>query len=156
MAGTSEPTEPPAKRFRYLTKVLEHKWQEGLKKSKLPPGQSEVERYFDSVETLANAADPFDYWVTQQATFLLLSSVALDVLSIPGSSTPVETVFSTAGESTIGKGNGLSDHNLEQEVLPRKNKHLILCFCMLPLLCCLVLFTKKYYWFPKKSWLFIN
>lgn len=102
--------------------------KEGLKqKSKHPPGKSEIDRYFDSLEPLAAAddADPFEYWLSQQATYPLLSSIAVDILTIPGSSAPVERVFSTAGESTMGKRNRLSDHNLEREVLLRKNKHFL-------------------------------
>lgn len=118
--------EPPAKRFRHLTKVLEQRWKEGLKKkAKLPPGQAEIERYFDSLESLADDADPFDYWIAHQATYPLLSSVAVDILVIPGSSAPVERVFSTAGESSTGKRNRLSGHSLEREVLLRKNKHFL-------------------------------
>ncbi len=55
----------------------------------------------------------------------MLSSMAIDMLSIPGSSAPVERVFSTAGESTLGRRNRLSEHNLEREVLLRKNKHFL-------------------------------
>ena len=50
----------------------------------------------------------------------VLSSMALDILTIPASSTPVERVFSVAGESTSGKRNRLADQNLEREILVRK------------------------------------
>ena len=74
-----------------------------MKKSKLPPGKVEVDRYFESTDSLADNTNPIEYWLNQQATYPLLSSVAIDILSIPGSSAPVERVFSTAGDSTIGK-----------------------------------------------------
>ena len=72
--------------------------------------------------------DPIEYWLNQQVTYPLLISVAIDILSIPRSSAPVERVFSTAGDSTIGKRNRLSDHNLEQEVLLKKNKHFFVVY----------------------------
>ena len=118
--------EPQRKRFRHLERVLEQKWKEGLrKKSKLPHGQAEVERFFESLHSLADNADPFAFWLDQASVYPLLSPVAIDVLAIPASSAPVERVFSTAGESTTGKRNRLSDHNLEREVLLRKNRHFL-------------------------------
>lgn len=116
--------EPPTKRFRHLNRVLEVKFKEGLKrKSKHPPGHTEVERYFDSVEALAENVDPISYWDGMMQEYPLISSVALDILSIPASWAPVERVFLTAGDSTIGKRNRLADNNLEREILLKKNKH---------------------------------
>ena len=118
--------EPQRKQFRHLERVLEQKWKEGLrKKSKLPHGQAEVERFFESLHTLADDADPFAFWLDQASVYPMLSPVAIDVLAIPASSAPVERVVSTAGESTTGKRNRLSDHNLEREVLLRKNRHFL-------------------------------
>ena len=100
--------EPQRKRFRHL----EQKWKEGLqKKSKLPHGQGEVERFFESLHSLADDADPFAFWLDQASVYPLLSPVAIDLLAIPASSAPVERVFSTARELTTGKRNRLSDHN---------------------------------------------
>ena len=113
--------EPQRKRFRHLERVLEQKW----KKSKLPHGQAEVERFFESLHTLADDADPFAFWLDQASVYPMLSPVAIDVLAIPASSAPVERVFSTARESTTGKRNRFSDHNLEREVLLRKNRHFL-------------------------------
>jgi len=43
---------------------LEAKWKEGLKKTaSLPPGKAEIERYFHSVESLEDKADPLMYWI---------------------------------------------------------------------------------------------
>lgn len=75
--------------------------------------------------TLVDFADPIQYWIGQQANYPLISPVAIDLLMIPGSSAPVERVLSTAGDSTIGKRNRLSNHNLEREVLLKKNKHFL-------------------------------
>ena len=119
--------EPPSsKRFRHLNRVIEQKFKEGMKrKSVNPPGYAEVERYFDAVESLADSTDPLLYWQNQILEYPLLSTVALDVLTIPASSAPIERVFSTAGESAGGKRNRLADSNLEREVLLKKNKHFL-------------------------------
>lgn len=100
--------------------------KEGLRQtSSLPPGKAEVERYFQSVESAAEKVDPLTYWIDQEDQYPLLSAVAVDILAIPATSAPVERVFSTAGESTVGKRNRLSDKNLECEVLLRKNRHFL-------------------------------
>ena len=100
--------------------------KEGLKrKATLPPGQVEVQKYFDTIESLAENQDPLSFWTDRVQVYPLISSIALDILVIPASSAPVERVFSTAGESTIGKRNRLSDTNLEREVLLKKNKQFL-------------------------------
>ena len=91
--------------------MIEQKFKEGMKrKSVNPPGYSEVERYFDAVESLADSTDPLLYWQNRILEYPLLSTVALDVLTIPESSAPIERVFSTTGESTGGKRNWLTDN----------------------------------------------
>ena len=118
--------EPPTKRFRHLNKVLEQKFKEGIKKKSVnPPGHGEIQRYFDSVETLSEAVDPLSYWENQVQDYPILSSIALDILAVPASSAPVERVFSTAGDSTAGKRNRLADQSLEREILLKKNKHFL-------------------------------
>ena len=62
---TAEPVssgEPQRKQFLHLDQVLEQRWKEGLKKkSKLPHGNAEVERFFDSLHSLADDADLFKF-----------------------------------------------------------------------------------------------
>ena len=102
------------------------RWKEGLqKKSKLPPGHSEVNNYFDSLESLGDDADPLDCWLAQKSICPLLSFIAVDILIVPASSAPVERTFSSAGESTTGKRNRLSNHTLEREVMLKKNKQFL-------------------------------
>ena len=114
---------PPEKRFKHLEKVLELKMREGLEKtSQMPAGKAEIEQYFSSVITMSEREDPITFWIEKEANYPLLSSYATDILCIPASSAPVERTFSTAGESTSGRRNRLSDKNLEREVLLRKNR----------------------------------
>lgn len=50
-------SEPHTKKFQHLNKVLEQKWKEGIQRiSKHPPGQVEVTRYFEALESLADSA----------------------------------------------------------------------------------------------------
>lgn len=118
---------PPAKRFRHLEGFIQQKMQTHMRKSsKLPPGGAEVERYFasfSSVESTVNASDPLEYWARQESQYPLIAKLAVGPLSMPSSLAPVERVFSTAGESCIGKRNRLTDVNLEREVMLKKNKH---------------------------------
>ena len=51
-----------------------------------------------------------------------LAPVACDILSVPVSSISVECSFSISREASRQKRNRLVDHNLEQEMLVRKNK----------------------------------
>ena len=93
------------------------------KTSKLPVGKVEVERYLSSVLTLPEHVDPVTFWLENENSFPILSPFAIDMLCIPASSAPVERTFSTAGESTCGRRNWLSDKNLEREVLLRRNRY---------------------------------
>ena len=103
-ACSASDSEPPTQKFRHLNKVLEQKWKEGLQRiSKNPPGQVEVTRYFEAIESLGDSVDPLEYWKSQSHEYPLISAVAVDILAIPATSAPVERVFSSAGESTTGK-----------------------------------------------------
>ena len=121
--GLSESEEPSAKRFQLLSSIIEKKLQEKENVSnKIPPEEEEVDRYFSATHIIDDKVDPVIFWLQQDKNYPLLSTVAKDVLVIPGSSAPVERVFSTAGDSTCGKQNHLSDKNLEHKVILRKNR----------------------------------
>ena len=55
--------------------MLEQRVKEGMKKSVNPPGHAEIERYFDSVETLAESADPLSFWDGKVNEYPLLSTI---------------------------------------------------------------------------------
>ena len=86
------------------------------------PGELELQRYLATFSPVPNQTDPVVFWMEQEKNYPLLSAIAVDTLVIPGSSVPIERVFSTAGNATIGKRNRLADKNLEREVLLQKNK----------------------------------
>jgi hypothetical protein len=57
-----EAEDPPRKRFHHLSKVLEQKFKEGMKKAeKVPPGKEQLELYLQSVETIPEGVDPLSY-----------------------------------------------------------------------------------------------
>ena len=84
-----------------------------------------MEQYLASTPSLEDGVDPLMFWVEQEKTYPLLASLSIDLLVIPGSSAPIERTFSTAGESSGGRRNRLSDKNLEREVLLSKNSDYI-------------------------------
>jgi len=53
--------------------------------------------------------------VLDEPGYPLLSGFTMDVLCIPASSAPAERTCSSAGESTSGRRNRLSEENLERE-----------------------------------------
>jgi len=92
--------------------------KEGIEKvAQKPPGQQELDQYLMNVHQYPDDGDTFKFWIEERATYPLLSSVAVEILTITASSAPVERVF-----STMGKRNRLAYKNLEQKVLLRKNK----------------------------------
>ena len=67
---------------------------------------------------------PIDYWVQMEENGLtpILSSVALDVLSIPASSASVERLFSAAGRAKNYVRSSLGPTAVEQECIVRLNR----------------------------------
>lgn len=58
--------------------------KEGLEKtSHLPPGKAELEHYSSSVLTMSERLDPISFWIENEASYPLLSSLAIDILCIP-------------------------------------------------------------------------
>ena len=109
--------EPPKKQFCHLSKILDQRFKEGGHKEKPPPGQQQLQNYLQNVHLISEDVDPLQFWVSEETNYPLLSIVAVDILSIPASSAPIERVFSTAREATTGKRNRLTHQNLEQEVI---------------------------------------
>ena len=121
-------TSPPSKRAksRYSLMLLQEMAQEkakdremSQKKGYLKTAQSQLDTYLQS--SIDDYPDPFEYWESRCPTLTVLAPFAMDVLSIPASSTSVERVFSTAGHCSSGRKNRLSGRRLEREVLIKKN-----------------------------------
>ena len=67
---------PPKKRSRisHLSKVLEQKVKEGLKRaSKQPPGSVQLEQYLENVQAYPDEKDPLESWVENRETYILCS-----------------------------------------------------------------------------------
>lgn len=116
--------EPPLKRFCHLSRLLEEKWKEGVKRaseeSKQPTWEQQLDNYLKSIQPVQHP-DPVAFWLDEEVA-RDYSQIAIDLLMVPGSSAPVERTFSTAGDACSGKRNRLTDKNLEREILIRKNK----------------------------------
>ena len=104
-----EAEEPPMKRFHHLSKLLEETVKEGIQEvAKSPPGKQELENYLQNLQPLSEQIDAVQFWIEAEKTYPLLSSIAVDILTIPAFSTPIERVLSVARESTSGKRNRLA------------------------------------------------
>ena len=86
-----------------------------------------MERYAKRMHPVKQHEDPITFWTNEEVAqnFPLLSVIAIDLLIIPGSSAPVERMFSTTGDASSGKRNQLTDKNLEREIMIRKNRQYI-------------------------------
>lgn len=85
----------------------------------------EFERFVDNLDLMTYDQDPLHFWVEKESEFKLLSPIALDILSVPATSAPVERSFSTAGDVLGLRRLRLADNNFEAEVMYRMNKHLL-------------------------------
>lgn len=113
------------KKFHHLSRLLEEKWREGVKKaSKQPVWEQQLQNYLTMVHQVKQQDDPIEFWTREEVLrdYPQVAVIAIDLLIIPGSSAPIERTFSTAGDASSGKRNRLADKNLEREVLIRKNR----------------------------------
>ena len=92
-----------------------------IRKKTPKPAQQQLDMYLEDVQTIPEHVDPLLFWIEHESIYPCLASVAVDVLTIPLSSAPVERIFSMAGEFTIGKRNRLANAHLEHKVLLCKN-----------------------------------
>ncbi len=118
--------EPCFKRFKYLSSMVSEKLKEqNLSRASTPhqsPLEEQVETYLRDPVVVDEEMDPIDFWVQSVDKYPDLAPIAIDILVIPASSTPIERVFSTAGMVSSGKRNRLNAKRLEREVLIKKNK----------------------------------
>ena len=133
--------EPPSKRPHAYTKMFDDMIEEMEKtdEATVRPKRRDsisgrvtavVDDYIHKVHREADS-DPLQFWLSKSTETGLgesfvgyLATYALGILSVPAFSAPTERVFSTAGESTLGKRNTcrLTGAKLEREVLLQRNK----------------------------------
>ena len=128
-SGASQPIpddddEPAAKRCAYdhvyntLKKASSIK---ALKQKDKTLPEKQLDSYLSSTKGLVDLmSDPLSYWINSSHT--VVAPLAIDLLSAPSSSAPVERTFSAAGIATSGRRNRLAKENLEKEVLLKKNE----------------------------------
>ncbi len=125
--GSDRPpeAEPCFKRFKYLSSMVSDKLKEQGASRASPhysPQEEQLESYLRDNTMIDEKVDAIDYWLQNNEKYPDIAPIALDILVIPASSTPIERVFSTAGIVSGGRRNRLSAKRLEREVLIKKNK----------------------------------
>ena len=114
---------PSPKRFKHLSLLLaEKKKQRHQQNHTISEVQQEMDHYVCSIYQQSMDDDPFEFWLQNLSSLPNLANFTLDLLTVPASTAPIETVFSVGGEATTGKRNRLTDHRLECEILIRKNR----------------------------------
>lgn len=83
--------------------------------------EDELNLYFKQIPNYPLVENPLQFWVDSSAMFPNLSKLACDLLTIPASSSAVESVFSVSGHATSGRRHNLTV-NLEKEVMIKVNK----------------------------------
>ena len=81
--GIDTESEPPSKRFWYLSSIIDEKL-EWLSQSTSPaatPEQEEIERYMDSIIQMREEVDPASLWVENENLYLTLAPIACDLLT---------------------------------------------------------------------------
>ena len=125
-AGSESDNERPSKRLRYVFNIIDKKATEKKeiiqKHPKLP--EIQLESYIQGTDgkIYSEDTDPISFWNQFYASYSTIAPFAIDILSAPCSSAPVERIFSTAGIATSGCRNRLAKENLEREVLLKKNE----------------------------------
>ena len=118
--------EPRFKKFKYLSSVVSDKLkQQATSRASTPRcsiQEEQLDAYIGDHMVFGEKLDAIDFWIQNQDKYPDLAPIALDLLVIPATSTPIERVFSTAGPMTSGKRNRLSAKRLEREVMIKKNK----------------------------------
>ena len=84
-----------------------HSPSKGMTNAKL-----EVMRFFEE-PVLRRNEDPLEWWKTNQSNYPLLSQLAKKYLCVPGSSVPVERLFTQKGELFSRKRNQLNSNDVD-------------------------------------------
>lgn len=93
---------------------------------KASPGaqfQNELKIYL--LDAKSTTSDPLDYWKAKRQSLPILYSIAVDVLSVPATSAPVERVFSKASLVLKKNRHNLSNEKMELEVFFKFNSKFI-------------------------------
>ena len=113
VASTADPTHsPPSKRSRLLSFLS--------KPASTPSADREVSDYL-AQPSLANDANPLAFWKYNRLRFPVLSKQACKHVALPGSSAPVERLFSIAGKIFRPERCSISNSRFKQMMLIRCN-----------------------------------
>lgn len=82
--------------------------------------EEQLDGYIGDHMVFDEKLDAIDFWIQNQDKYPDLAPIALDLLVIPATSTPINRVFSTAGLVISGKRNRLN--GLKEKLRLRKTK----------------------------------
>lgn len=117
-SSQDEESGPTPAKIRFRDRMRQEK------KKRLPRVNQELIQYEQLLETLTidESQDPIDFWKRKIHDFPSLAPFALDAMSMPSSTAPMERVFSYCGIATLGLRNRLKGKNLETEILIARNR----------------------------------
>jgi len=84
-----------------------------------------LEKYFTLVESMKEPAEVFNFWQSNRSALSELSTIALQVLPAPATTSSCERDFSLAGLFTESRKANLSPDNLNAKIILTANKGLI-------------------------------
>ena len=93
--------EPRFKKFKYLSSVVSDKLKQQATSRASTPRHSiqeeQLDAYIGDHMVFDEKLDAIDFWIQNQDKYPDLAPIALDLLVIPATSTPIERVFSRLG-----------------------------------------------------------
>ena len=114
-----KPTVPKMKIWQYMVGADE------MEEDNTPAGlRHELDLYLGG-PVAAQHVNPLSFWIEHKERYPNLYIVARQLLCVPSSSVPSESLFSTAGDTLTKKRNRMSEESLEAQVFLYKNYDLI-------------------------------
>ncbi|CAF4331137.1 unnamed protein product, partial [Rotaria sordida] len=81
----------------------------------------ELKRYLQSIDSLIDNEDLFDFWRRQKFVYPVLYSIARDILIVPATNTAAERLFSASGNTVTETRNRLSSQKPDKLMFIKKN-----------------------------------
>ncbi|CAF4921023.1 unnamed protein product [Rotaria sp. Silwood1] len=81
----------------------------------------ELKRYLQSIDSLIDNEDLFDFWRRQKFVYPVLYSIARDILIVPATNTAAERLFSASGNTVTETRNRLSSQKVDKLMFIKKN-----------------------------------
>ncbi|CAF5033384.1 unnamed protein product, partial [Rotaria sp. Silwood1] len=89
--------------------------------SKASDNNDELKRYLQSIDSLIDNEDLFDFWRRQKFIYPVLYSIARDILIVPATTTAAERLFSASGNTVSETRTRLSSQKVDKLMFIKKN-----------------------------------